>query len=96
MKNIDVEIYLNQLINFFEKNPNDLIDLIGDSLKDEFYKKVEETCYKNIGEGDDVSLTQKQIIDIFVDLKKETSVEKVKDKVYGVFQKTKFGNISLN
>jgi hypothetical protein len=96
MKNINVEIYLNQLINFFEKNPNDLIDLIGDSLKDEFYKKVEETCYKNIEKGDDVSLTQKQIIDIVVDLKKETSVEKVKDKVYGVFEKTKFGIISLN
>lgn len=96
MKNIDVEIYLNQLINFFEKNPNDLIDLIGDSLKDEFYKKVEEVCHKNIEKGDDVSLTQKQIIDIVVGLKKETSVEKVKDKVYGVFEKTKFGIISLN
>lgn len=95
MKNIDVEIYLNQLINFFEKNPNDLLDLIGDSLKEDFYKKVEETCYKNIDSGDEVSLTQKQIIDIVVELKKE-SFEKIEPKVIGVFQKTKYGKFSLN
>ena len=33
MKNVDAEIYLNQLIGFFEKNPNDLIDLIGKGLE---------------------------------------------------------------
>jgi len=96
MKNIDVEIYLSQFINFFEKNPNDLIDLIGDSLKEEFYQKVEEACYKNFEKGEEISLTQKQIIDIVYELKKEPSVEKVKEKVFGVFEKTKFGLISLN
>ena len=39
MKNVDVEIYLNQFISFFDKNPNDLIDLIGDINKGVFYKK---------------------------------------------------------
>jgi len=95
MKNIEVELYLSQFINFFDKNPNDLIDLIGDSLKEDFYNKVEETCYKNIENGDEVSLTQKQIIDIVVELKKE-SFEKIESKVIGVFQKTKYGTFSLN
>ena len=36
MKNVDIEIYLNQLINFFENNPNDLMTLIGDLQKDDF------------------------------------------------------------
>ena len=48
MKNVDVEIYLNQLISFFEKNPNDLMDLIGDTHKETFYQKVKEQCEKNV------------------------------------------------
>ena len=96
MKNIDVELYLSQLINFFEKNPNDLIDLIGDSLKENFYSKVEEQCYKNYDNGDEISLTQKQIINIVIELKKETPKNLIEEKVYGVFQHTKFGVISLN
>ena len=40
MGDVDVDIYINQLISFFNKNPNDLIDLIGDLLKESFYKKV--------------------------------------------------------
>jgi len=43
--NIDVEIYIKNFINFFENNPNELIDLIGNELKEVFYKKVEEQCY---------------------------------------------------
>lgn len=96
MKNIDVEIYLSQFINFFEKNPNDLIELIGGSLKEEFFDKVEEQCYKNYENGDEISLTQKQIIDIVIDLKNEMPKNVVEEKVIGVFQHTKFGVISLN
>ena len=46
MKNIDCEIYIKQLITFFEKNPGDLMTLIGDVQKEEFYKKLREKCYK--------------------------------------------------
>ena len=37
MKIIDVEIYISQFIDFFEKNPNDLLVLIGEVKKNEFY-----------------------------------------------------------
>ena len=74
MSNIDVDIYVNQLITFFDKNPNDLIDLIGDLLKESFYEKVREQCIKNSEVGDEVSLTQKQIINIVVELKKVNRV----------------------
>ena len=37
MSNVDIEIYVSQLINFFESNPNDLIDLVGNIQKEEFY-----------------------------------------------------------
>ena len=52
MKNVDAEIYLNQLIAFFEKNPNDLIDLIGELKKTKFYKRIKEKVYENVENGD--------------------------------------------
>ena len=35
--NIDIEIYMKNFITFFEKNPNDLMELIGVDFKDDFY-----------------------------------------------------------
>ena len=96
MSNVDVDIYVNQLITFFDKNPNDLIDLIGDLLKESFYEKVREQCVKNSEIGDEVSLTQKQIIDIVVELKKVRSIDYDKTKLYSIVQETKFGSIFLN
>ena len=96
MSNVDVDIYVNQLITFFDKNPNDLIDLIGDLLKESFYEKVREQCVKNSEIGDEVSLTQKQIIDIVVELKKVKSIDYDKTKLYSIVQETKFGSIFLN
>ena len=70
MKNVDVEIYINQFITFFNNNPNDLIELIGDVLKDDFYDRVKQQSLDNVSNGEDVTLTQKQIISIVVALKK--------------------------
>ena len=96
MKNIDVEIYVSQLISFFENNPNDLMNLIGDSVKENFFNKVREQCYKNVEDGDEVSLTQKQIIDIVVELKME-EVEGGKTLIiHNVFEQNKVGIFCLN
>lgn len=94
MKNVDVEIYINQLISFFDKNPNDLIDLIGDLERENFYNKIKEECYKNLEKGDEISLTQKQLIDIVVSLRKDKKVDE--RIIMGVFESTKFGLIGLN
>jgi hypothetical protein len=91
--NIDVEIYIKNFINFFENNPNELMDLIGNTLKEVFYDKVKEQCYKNLDNGDEITLTQKQLIDIVVKLKKGDVKLALTN---GVFQKTNFGLISLN
>lgn len=93
--NIDVEIYIKNFINFFESNPNDLLELIGDELKEVFYEKVKEQCYKNLDNGEDIVLTQKQLIEIVVDIKKGKPDVNVL-LTNGVFQKTKYGLISLN
>jgi len=96
MKNVDIEIYLNQVITFFEKNPNDLIDLISELQKDEFYLKLRQQCEKNVEEGKDITLTKEQMINIVVDLKIPDIVDKQEVTVNNIVQKTKFGEIFLN
>ncbi len=96
MKNVDVEIYVNQLITFFDKNPNDLLNLIGDSLKDRFFEKVKVQCLKNAENGEEVSLTQKQIIDIVVEMKSEEVAEGKRLIIHKVFEQNKAGIFCLN
>jgi uncharacterized protein YecE (DUF72 family) len=98
MKNIDCEIYISQLISFFENNPNDLIDLIGEIQKDEFYQKLRERCFKNIEEGEHHIITRKQMVDVVVDLKSPELYQMLNPEnvIDGFIQKTKWGDIILN
>jgi hypothetical protein len=96
MKNVDVEIYINQFKTFFNNNPNDLIQLIGDVLKDDFYDRVKQQSLDNVENGEDVSLTQKQIISIVVELKKSQNDEVDMDKIKSIIYHTEFAHFSLN
>jgi uncharacterized protein YecE (DUF72 family) len=96
MKNVDIEIYVSQVITFFEKNPNDLMELIGKLQKDEFYLKIRQQCEKNVEEGKEITLTKEQMINIVVDLKIPDIVDKQEVVVNNIVQKTKFGEIFLN
>jgi len=98
MKNLEVDLYITQFRGFFDKNPNELMSLIGDVLAEDFFKRVEEQCYKNLEQGNEVSVTRQQLIDIIVDLKSdESEFEKDLNKsVKRVFEHTKFGDICLN
>jgi hypothetical protein len=96
MGNVDVDIYVNQFISFFDKNPEELKILIGDVDKNEFYLKVTEQCYFNVENGEEISLTRPQILKIIVKLRKSEITIFEKTKIYEIHQKTKFGNICLN
>jgi hypothetical protein len=96
MKYIEVDLYMNQLMSFFEKNPNDLLDLIGELQKDDFYKKVKEVCIKNFQESGDVIPTQKQLIEVVIELKKVPVSKEELKSIHQAFQKTKFGMMCLN
>jgi|TARA_R110000868_G_scaffold211918_1_gene461930 hypothetical protein len=96
MGNVDVDIYVNQFISFFDKNPEELKILIGDVDKNEFYLKVTEQCYVNVENGEEISLTRPQILKIIVKLRKSEITIFEKTKIYEIHQKTKFGNICLN
>ena len=98
MKNIDVEIYISQMITFFEKNPKDFIDLVGNIEKEIFYNKMKERSLKNVKEKKDLILTKEQIIDIVIELQDPNLNEKKDDikNIENIILKTKFGNIFLN
>ncbi len=96
MKNVDAEIYLNQLIGFFEKNPNDLIDLIGKLKKNTFYERIKEKVYENLENGLDLILSQQQLIDIVVAMYDDKVTKKSLVKITYAVQKTNFGFIWLN
>ena len=78
MQNVDIEIYMNQFINFFENNPNDLIELIGDTLKETFYEKVRMRCIENYEKGSEISLTKDQMMSIVVEIKSKGNREIIK------------------
>ena len=98
MKNIDCEIYISQVITFFENNPNDLMDLIGELQRKDFYQKLRERCEKNVDEGQDYVLTRQQMINIVLELKAPELIKTLNPEsvVEGYIQKTKWGEIILN
>lgn len=94
--NVDVEIYMNGIIKFFKNNPDDLFTLIPKGKEDEFYDKIRDASLKNIGKGEDVSLTQKQILDICVILNGKNPDDPKPEKLESYMMSTKFGTIFLN
>ena len=97
MKNIDCEIYISQLITFFEKNPNDLMQLIGDGQKEEFYDLLRNQCEENSKKGDHV-ISKDQMIEIVLKLKMPEimNIEESKETVESYVMRTKWGEINLN
>jgi hypothetical protein len=93
--NIDVEIYMSNIVKFFKTNPNDLLNLVPKDMEDEFYKKIREAAIENFDKGEDVTLTQKQMIGICLVLNnKSDNDEKV--NINKITFDTKFGSIILN
>lgn len=93
MKNVDVDIYISQVIRFFETNQDELKLLIGDLNKENFYSRIKELAHKNHEKGDDVNLTRKQMLELIVDMNNE---ERKKMKVNREFVETIYGSICLN
>jgi len=98
MKNVDIEIYISNLIKFFESNPNDLMSLVGELQKEEFYKKLREVSEDNFRNNQDYVLTRQQMVDIIIDLKvpELKNMEDPQEVVESYIQKTKWGDIILN
>ena len=84
--------HLSYFKSFFNNNPNDLINLIGDGDKDKFFEMVQESVIENNEKGEDLELTKKQLIDIMLILTKD----RVEEKVENFILKGPYGDIFLN
>lgn len=71
---VDVEIYMNNIIKFFKENRKDLLNLISEDKEDHFYQKIREIAIKNYENGTEVSLTQKQFIEICAEIHKKVKI----------------------
>ena len=94
MRNPYIDIYLHEIITFFEKNPSDLFKLIGNLDKNLFYTKIKEKVNENYEKTGDVPLTQKQMIDIVVEIhnkEKKLDVDSV-----NIFLKGELCSLCLN
>ena len=91
--NIDVQIYISQIKTFFDENPNELVSLIGDTDPEKFFIEMEKMALMNHEKGEDVQLTQKQMLEILVELNKE---ERMVIDTFAPISETKFGTIYLN
>jgi len=89
---VDVQIYLSNVKQFFKNNPNDLMELIGNSNQDMFFELVEKQVLENQKGEDGLELTKKQIIDIVLILTKDRDQEKIESFI----MKGPYGNIFLN
>mgnify|MGYP000073328088 CR=1 FL=1 len=96
MSKIDVEIYVSQMIRFFESNPKDLFTLIGNLNKEIFYERIKILSDKNYSDNGDAALTKKQMVDIVVDMFNEVNKPVEEKKINSIFLDTKFGQICLN
>lgn len=94
MKNLDVEIYMNTVVKFFNENPNDLYNFVSDDKKHLFFDKIKEVATRNAESGEEIVLTQKQFIDICLELnEKEHLASKFMERTH---LKTKWGYICWN
>ena len=96
--NVDVEIYMNNIVKFFKSNPKDLLNLVPKEKEEDFYDKIREVAIENSNKGEDAPLTQKQMIDLCVVLNGRTPKEDkvVEEKLESYIMGTKFGPIFLN
>ena len=96
--NVDVEIYINNIVKFFKSNPKDLLNLVPKEREEDFYGKIREVAIENSDKGKDAPLTQKQMIDICVVLNGKTPKEDkvVEEKLESYIMGTKFGPMFLH
>ena len=79
MGNLEIEIYMKNFKGFFDKNPEQLKQLIGDIDSDKFFTGVRGIVeFNSEDEEKPLEPTRKQLIDLIVKLNGDkTGVDKV-------------------
>lgn len=88
---IDVQIFVSKIKNFFENNPEDLKNLISLAKKDLFFSEIERISYQNKKEYGYPELHEEQIQDICYRINNQDS-----NIIKIPIMTTKYGEIILN
>lgn len=90
---VDVKIYVSNFIKFFRENPSELASVIGQGSPDEFFTEVEKVAYENYEKGEDIELTQKQLINIVL---KINHMQPEENSIVLPYIESSYGKIFLN
>ena len=90
MSNVDIQIYISQIKTFFNENPEQLVKLIGNINPDIFFDEVEKVSTINYEKGEDIQLTNKQMVSILF------KINKGRTNGITAVEETKFGKLYLN
>lgn len=93
--NVDIDIYMNNIIKFFRENPNDLLNLVPKNKEQALYSKIKEVAILNFNKGEEVGLTQTQLINVCFEVN-YVEQQMMDEFSKEITQKTIFGNIFLN
>ena len=50
---LEVELYMSNVIKFFNENPKDLMNFVTQDKKDEFFQKIKEKALENVEKGEE-------------------------------------------
>jgi len=95
MSNVDIEIYMANLVKFFDNNPEQLKILIGDIDGDVFFQKVRNVCELNDKDEKELAPTRKQMIEIILEIKKGPDKKNIEKNVT-LFMNHHMGKVFLN
>jgi hypothetical protein len=95
MSNVDIEIYMANLVKFFDNNPEQLKILIGDNDSNIFFKKIRKIVETNEKDEKELAPTRKQMIEIILEIKKGPDKKNIEKNVT-LFMDHHMGKISLN
>lgn len=96
---VEIDIYVNNIIKFFNSNPNDLMNLVPIDKKNEFYDKIKVLAAQNYEDKSDPALTKKQFLDICLEVNGKKDAEPLEKTILELsvpIVVTKWGNYSLN
>ena len=95
MSNVDIEIYMTNLVKFFDKNPEQLKILIGDNDSNIFFQKIRKIVETNEKDEKELAPTRKQLIETILKIKKAPAKKNIEKNVT-LFMDHHMGKISLN
>jgi hypothetical protein len=79
--NVDIEIYMKNFQGFFEKNPDQLKQLIGNLSSELFFDKIRKTVETNVSNEKPLEPSRKQIIEIIVKMNGGNPIDEKKVKI---------------